>query len=241
MAYINKSQAAPQTQAIGSRFMPTPPVQAKAKRAQAKMPAWQPSADAFQADSQNPLASLFGHGPDSRQPALIQPKLTLGAVGDPYEQEADRIAAQVVKQINTPINPDAQQPPKPSEAELQAKPSEPVQRAVVPPSLQRAGQSGSEVSQDFERDVQSARGSGRPLEAGLQEQMGQAMGADFSRVQVHTDTQAHQLNRAIQAKAFTTGNDIFFARGNYNPSNRSGQELIAHELTHVVQQGHAGK
>jgi hypothetical protein len=66
--------------------------------------------------------------------------------------------------------------------------------------------------------------------------MGQAMGADFSGVKVHTDTQSDQLNQSIQAKAFTTGQDVFFRQGEYQPESRSGQELIAHELTHVMQQ-----
>jgi hypothetical protein len=66
--------------------------------------------------------------------------------------------------------------------------------------------------------------------------MGQAMGADFSGVTIHTDSQSDQLNRSIQAKAFTTGQDIFFRQGAYQPGGRDGQELIAHELTHVVQQ-----
>lgn len=62
------------------------------------------------------------------------------------------------------------------------------------------------------------------------------MGADFSGVKVHTDAQADQLSRSIQAKAFTTGQDVFFRQGAYEPGSRGGQELIAHELTHVVQQ-----
>jgi hypothetical protein len=62
------------------------------------------------------------------------------------------------------------------------------------------------------------------------------MGADFSGVKVHTDSQSDQLNKSIQAKAFTTGQDVFFRQGAYEPSSQGGQELIAHELTHVVQQ-----
>ncbi len=71
--------------------------------------------------------------------------------------------------------------------------------------------------------------------------MGHAFGdgsfnADFSDVKVHTDSQSNQLNQSIQARAFTTGRDIFFRDGAYNPDNSAGQELLAHELTHVVQQ-----
>ena len=66
--------------------------------------------------------------------------------------------------------------------------------------------------------------------------MEQAFGADFSGVKVHTDGQSDQLNQSIQARAFTTGQDIFFRQGQYDPGSKGGQELLAHELTHVVQQ-----
>jgi hypothetical protein len=67
--------------------------------------------------------------------------------------------------------------------------------------------------------------------------MGKAMGADFSGVKVHTDSQSDKLNRSLSSRAFATGPNLFFKQGEYNPGSRSGQELIAHELTHVVQQG----
>jgi hypothetical protein len=66
--------------------------------------------------------------------------------------------------------------------------------------------------------------------------MENAFGADFGGVRVHTDSTSDTMNRAIQARAFTTGKDVFFRQGEYNPSSRNGQELLAHELTHVVQQ-----
>jgi hypothetical protein len=93
-----------------------------------------------------------------------------------------------------------------------------------------------QVSENIETSIQQVRGNGQALDDNLQQQMGHAMGADFSGVKVHTDSQSDQLNRSIQAKAFTTGKDIFFRQGEYNPSSRDGQELIAHELTHTIQQ-----
>jgi Domain of unknown function (DUF4157) len=66
--------------------------------------------------------------------------------------------------------------------------------------------------------------------------MEQAFGANFGSVRIHTDSQSDQLNRSINAQAFTTKSDIFFSKGKYDPGSRSGQELLAHELTHVVQQ-----
>jgi hypothetical protein len=94
-----------------------------------------------------------------------------------------------------------------------------------------------DASEELESSIQQAKGSGQSLDPNLQAKMGQAMGADFSGVKVHTDSQSDQLNQSIQAKAFTTGKDVFFRQGAYEPNSRGGQELIAHELTHVVQQG----
>ena len=62
------------------------------------------------------------------------------------------------------------------------------------------------------------------------------MGADFGSVRVHTGSQADALNRSLSARAFTTGQDIFFKQGEYSPGSSSGRELLAHELTHVMQQ-----
>jgi hypothetical protein len=99
--------------------------------------------------------------------------------------------------------------------------------------------SAGAASADFESSLSRARGGGTPLGAKVRGQMESAMGADFSGVKVHTDNRSDHLNRSIQAKAFTTGNDIFFQQGAYNPSSSAGQALIAHELTHTIQQGAA--
>ncbi len=84
--------------------------------------------------------------------------------------------------------------------------------------------------------INSARGGGQALDSAIQTKMGESMGADFSGVRVHTGGESHQLNEQLNAKAFTTGSDIFFREGAYSPQSSGGQELLAHELTHVVQQ-----
>ncbi|MCB8777817.1 DUF4157 domain-containing protein [Planktothrix agardhii 1031] len=96
---------------------------------------------------------------------------------------------------------------------------------------------GGAVSTDIETTIQSAKSVGSPLDAGMQRKMGKAMGADFSGVKVHTDSQSDKLNRSLSSRAFATGPNLFFKQGEYNPGSKTGQELIAHELTHVVQQG----
>ena len=94
-----------------------------------------------------------------------------------------------------------------------------------------------DVGQDFEKQLSTARGGGKSLDSSLQAKMGDAMGADFSGVRIHEDSASDSLNSSIQARAFTTGSDIFFKQGEYNPSSTEGQKLLAHELTHTVQQG----
>ncbi|MCB8991637.1 MAG: DUF4157 domain-containing protein [Ardenticatenaceae bacterium] len=126
------------------------------------------------------------------------------------------------------------------EEELQMKPL--LQRQEEEEALQmKTNDSPSnKIAPDIEGRIQSARGHGRPLPTQTLSSMGQAFNADFSGVNVHTDGRADMLNRSLQANAFTTGKDIFFRSGQYDPNSSSGQELLAHELTHVVQQTGAG-
>ncbi|MDF5715079.1 MAG: DUF4157 domain-containing protein [Rhizonema sp. NSF051] len=161
----------------------------------------------------------------------IQAKLMIGAPGDKYEQEANKVATQVVNQISAPV---AQQK---SQNLQQQNISSEEEKLQMKPILQlQAGVSGVAATPDLESSIQQARSGGQPLADQVRKPMEQAFGADFSGVKVHTDTQADQLNQSIQAKAFTTGQDVFFRQGAYEPGSRGGQELIAHELTHVVQQ-----
>ena len=161
----------------------------------------------------------------------IQPKLTIGAPGDKYELEADRVAAQVVNLLNAPVT---QQSHENQEREVLSVEEDELQ---MKPMVQlQSGAGGMTAIPEVETSIQQARGGGQPLADNIRQPMEQAFGADFSGVKVHTDAQADQLNQSIQAKAFTTGQDVFFRSGEYNPGSRGGQELIAHELTHVVQQ-----
>lgn len=110
-----------------------------------------------------------------------------------------------------------------------------VQRVLA----QRSATGPAEVDDETAAAINSSRGSGHELESGIAQRAGQTMGHDFSDVTVHTDSSADQLSRQLGAKAFTTGSDIYFREGAYDPATSKGQHLIAHELTHVVQQGSA--
>lgn len=200
---------------------------------------------------------------DSNIDIPIQPQLNIGPANDKYEREADQVASQVVQKINRSNFAQAAQKKslqrqeaaaeeiqtKPIISKLQRSPVFSLQREAIPEDdeelqaksiLQRQEAiGGGKASTELEAKINSAKGSGQPLDADLQRSMGEAIGADFSGVKVHTDANSNQLNQSIQAKAFTTGQDIFFAQRQYNPGSKDGQELIAHELTHVVQQGGA--
>jgi len=99
------------------------------------------------------------------------------------------------------------------------------------------GMEGGELDADMHSEIDHARGGGRPLDSRVGSEIGSALGADFSGVRVHTDGQSDALNRSLSAKAFTLGSDIFFSEGACDPATSGGKELLAHELTHVVQQG----
>jgi hypothetical protein len=108
-----------------------------------------------------------------------------------------------------------------------------VQRVLA---ISKKEEASSDVSPDVESAIQQSRGGGRALDNGVKTQMESAFNADFGGVRVHTDSQSDNLNKSLSSRAFTTGQDLFFKQGEYSPGSSAGRELLAHELTHVVQQ-----
>jgi hypothetical protein len=103
--------------------------------------------------------------------------------------------------------------------------------------VQASGENGAfEVSPDVESRISQMQGGGQAIPEGERAFFETRMGYDFSKVRVHTDSNAVQTSRALSARAFTTGNDIAFGAGTYQPGTNAGRRLLAHELTHVVQQ-----
>lgn len=157
--------------------------------------------------------------------AMVQPKLELTTPGDSHEQEADRMADFVMRKAfsgNSGI---------PTE--------HPSRTSALPPVISRQTDgvsSGIAIDSATENSINASRGGGQPLPDTLRTKMESGFGADFSGVRLHTGSQAADLSNTLQAKAFTHGNDIFFNSGQYNPQSATGQHLIAHELTHVMQQ-----
>jgi len=132
-----------------------------------------------------------------------------------------------------PVHPVKQAPKNPIRGLQQQVGNQAVQRLLA----QRAGEGAFDLDEDTAGRINRARGGGQPLDGVTGKKMGSAMGTDFGDVQVHTGKESDELNQQVGAEAFTTGKDIFFREGAYNPGASGGQELIAHELTHVVQQG----
>ncbi len=143
----------------------------------------------------------------------LETKLKVNEPGDIYEREADRVADQV---LATPAHP-----------------------AVngTPPRIQRSsGQSNGQMDAAPASVGQALADPGRPLEPALRQDMEQRFGHDFSRVRVHTGAEAAESARSVNALAYTMDRDIVFGAGRYAPATSAGRRLIAHELTHVLQQ-----
>lgn len=149
----------------------------------------------------------------SKKEHILQRKLTIGASNDSLEQEADRVADQV---LSMPANPAISNTPL-SIQRFAGEPSDQIDEA--PPSVGRVLTS-----------------SGQSLEPALRDDMEQRFGYDFSGVRVHSGAAAEQSAREVNARAYTAGHNIVFATGQFVPSTHEGRRLIAHELAHVVQQ-----
>jgi hypothetical protein len=152
----------------------------------------------------------------SKKKSGLQRKLSIGESDDPLELEADRVADKVL--------------------------ATPTHAAVsgTPPRIQRfAGQPVGETGTAPASVDHVLADSGRPLDPSLRQDMEQRFGHDFSQVQVHSDSAAEQSARDVNASAYTVRHHIVFGAGHFSPGTHAGRRLIAHELTHVVQQSGA--
>ena len=148
---------------------------------------------------------------------ILQAKLRVSAPDDAYEQEADRIADEILatpsgKAISSKTPPLIQRLTSPTAG----------YRTTAPPSVEHV-----------------LSGSGRSLDTELQQDMSQRFGQDFSQVRIHTGAVAEQSAQEINAHAYTVGRNIVFGTGQFAPSSQQGKRLLAHELTHVVQQSNS--
>jgi len=150
---------------------------------------------------------------------------------EPIQAKRDDLQRQAEEEEEEPIQT------KRDEIQRQAMPEEEEELQAKRDIIQRSGMDGGfDVGGDIEENIRSQKGGGQALPAETQSFFGDRFGRDFSGVRVHDNAQSDSLNRSVQARAFTTGKDIFFKQGEYNPGSGAGQTLLAHELTHVIQQ-----
>ena len=140
--------------------------------------------------------------------------LRVGDAQDAFEQEADRVAQQVMG--------------APASARPRITP--------LPQTVQRAANDGAAIGAIPAAAQAALQGPAEPLDAATRQFFEPRFGHDFGRVRVHADGGAAASARAVQARAYTVGADIVFGAGQYMPGTSAGRHLLAHELAHVVQQ-----
>ena len=190
----------------------------------------QVKAEGLELESNTTAADRFAHdfaripvGPDTpgaHAVSKVQAKPKISAPRDRYEQEADRVADQIMRM------PDPQ--PRGCRAEQSGQ-----QKLQTESVLRGHDPEWTTVSSV----THQAASSGQPLDSTTRGFMEARFGLDFSVVRVHTDAQAGEAARAVNARAYTSGRDIVFGRSQYAPATKEGRHLFAHELAHVVQQG----
>jgi hypothetical protein len=167
----------------------------------------------------------------SNAPGPIQPKLKVGAVNDPLEHEADRVADQVMRMPAPEISA-AARPPQVSRKCAECEGEDKLQRKSTGPQA-ATGEAPASVHEVL-------RSPGQSLDAATRGFFEPRFGRDFSEVRVHADAPAAASSRDVNANAYTVGHDIVFGLGRFTPGTHEGRRLIAHELAHVTQQEAAG-
>jgi outer membrane protein OmpA-like peptidoglycan-associated protein len=156
----------------------------------------------------------------------LQTKLQVDSRHDPQEQEADRVASQVVSQ--------------PWEGIIQRKCAACDEEKEHGIQAKSDNSANSSDTSSISSALLNSTG-GNPLPNKINQHMSDSIGFDFSAVRVHTDGHAQQMNQYLHSRAFTYGNNVYFNQNQYQPSNSQGKHLLAHELTHVVQQNSGGQ
>ncbi len=172
------------------------------------------------------------------QTQLIQPKPIAESITPLIQRQEEEEEEMQTKLLDTTVQRQEEEEEElqmqiEEEEMLQMQPIEEEEEMLQPKSNSqlRGTQSATEQL------LNGSKGNGSPLNSEIQSQMEGNFGADFSSVKIHTDNTAVQMNKELGAQAFTAGNNIYFNEGKYNPKTQNGKKLLAHELTHTVQQG----
>lgn len=166
--------------------------------------------------------------------------MAVGSAHDQAERAADRTAHAALRRLSAAADPAAAEPVAAESATADAH--APRSRTPLPAmtaSPDAIGAAGGDLPAGLARRIDAARPAGQPLPAPVLRRMESAFGTSFGDVRIHQGAQADQLGRALGARAFTTGKDIFFGAGQFQPGSRAGQQVLAHELAHTQQGGPA--
>jgi hypothetical protein len=196
--------------------------------------------------------------------SFFQAKLSIGQPNDAYEKEADSVASAVVnhqpgnapviqqkkissiQRLSTPLEEEklgTNDERMKRDKEIQEKPEIQTmcpgcekEKKEKKGAVQTKSEGGGMASPQLSSKIESSAGKGSTLPKKTLSEMNHSFGADFSNVNIHTDSEAAQMNKELGAQAFTHGSDIYFNSGKYNAETTGGKELLAHELAHVIQQ-----
>ncbi|MEM6359200.1 MAG: DUF4157 domain-containing protein [Bacteroidota bacterium] len=175
-----------------------------------------------------------------KTPGFVQPKLEIGKPDDKYEKEADAVADKVMRMPDPSNHVQMKRNNGVPDISMKCAKCEEEEKLQMKPSIQRSSNDGPQfASNSVAKRLNNSKGGGHVLPSSIGYEMGSKIGNDFGAVRIHTDANAIRMNRELGAKAFTHGNDVYFNSGQYNPSSSEGKRLLAHELTHVVQQGNS--
>lgn len=166
----------------------------------------------------------------------VQTKPTVNSPDDQYEREANRVADAVTRASTPSIQRQADEKElvttkRASDTQDQAKEEE-----QEPIQTKKAASQTPLIGSSLESRINSLKGGGQPLPESTREYFEPRFGSSFAQVRAHNNLQAADIAKSINAKAFTTGKDIVFGAGQYSPETSGGKRLLAHELTHIVQQ-----
>jgi len=174
---------------------------------------------------------------------LIQARLSVSEPGDQFEQEADRVADQVMRMAEPEVsNRGAARGANISSVgadgaeKIGRQMAEEEEEEKTVQTKEAAGQA-PELSENMHQRIGALAGKGSPLPESARAFFEPRFDHDFSDVRIHTDSPAAEMARGMNAMAFTVGRDIAFGAGQYSPDSMEGRKLLAHELTHVIQQG----
>ena len=189
------------------------------------------------------LCTCGGTCPKCQGDQSLQPKLRISAPDDKYEREADHVADQVMRSKGISFGvrmpePALQRQPAEEDGDMEIMSSGSQVHADEEETLQAKGTSGTRpaMSAGAGEKIRSLQGGGQPLPEAERLFFESRMGHDFRHVRIHDGEAAAEAAQSVNARSFTLGRDVVFNQGEYSPGTSSGKRLLAHELTHVVQQ-----